>query len=237
MSHPIVTQEEWIDARKKLLAKEKEFTRLRDELGEAVRSLPWTRVREDYVFHGPDGVETLADLFEGRTQLIVYHFMFDPEWEDGCKSCSLLADHYDPAIVHLQQRDVTMVMVSRAPLERFEPFKRRMGWTFKWVSSHGCDFNFDYHVSARPEEVAKGALDYNYQNDMKFGGTELPGISVFFKDDDRTIYHTYSSYARGLDRFLGVYHLLDIVPKGRDEAGLPYGMDWVRHHDRYEESK
>lgn len=221
--------EEWIAARKELLKKEKEFTRLRDELSVMQRALPKERIEKKYVFDGPDGEETLADLFDGRSQLIVYHFMFDPEWEEGCKSCSLLADHYAPSIPHLVARDVTMVTVSRAPLEKLQAFSKRMSWNFKWVSSGNNDFNYDYNVSFKPDQEE---VVYNYQKG-KFRNTEMPGISVFEKDADGNVLHTYSSYGRGLESFLSVYQLLDIVPKGRDEGDLSYGMSWVRHHDKY----
>jgi predicted dithiol-disulfide oxidoreductase (DUF899 family) len=232
--HRIVPHDDWIAARKELLAKEKAFSRQRDELTALRSSLPWEPIEKTYVFDGPDGAETLADLFVGRSQLVVYHFMFDPDWNEGCKSCSLLADHYDPAVVHLQARDVTLVTVSRAPLPKLDAFKKRMGWTFKWVSSHGTDFNRDFDVTFTPEELEKGELTYNYRK-TSFPVSEGPGISVFAKDGD-AVFHTYSSYARGLDMFIGAYNLLDIVPKGRDEAALAYGMEWVRHHDRYEDS-
>ena len=233
MVHKIVASEQWRAAREELLAREKEFSRLRDELSRRRRDLPWEKVEKEYVFQGPNGKESLADLFEGRSQLIVYHFMFDPEWNEGCKSCSFIADHYNPAIVHLKHRDVTMVTVSRAPLSKLEAFKKRMGWTFKWVSSFGGDFNSDYHVSFKPRDVAKGKVYYNYKV-QSFPVAEGPGISVFYKDKDGAVFHTYSSFSRGLDMFIGAYHLLDIVPKGRDEAGLSYGMEWLRHHDRYD---
>ncbi len=173
----------------------------------------------------------MTDLFDGRSQLIVYHFMFDPAWDEGCKSCSFLADHYEPSIIHLQQRDVTLVTVSRAALDKLQAFQKRMGWKFKWVSSLGNDFNRDYYVSFSPEELAQEVY-YNYGM-QSFPAPEAPGISVFFKDDNGEVFHTYSSYARGLDMFLGAYHLLDIVPKGRDEDGLSFTMEWIRHHDRY----
>lgn len=221
--------EEWIVARKELLKKEKEFTRLRDELSAMQRALPKERVENKYVFDGPDGEETLADMFNGRSQLIVYHFMFDPDWEEGCKSCSILADHYAPSIPHLVARDVTMVTVSRAPLEKVEAFRKRMGWNFKWVSSGRNDFNYDYNVSFKPDQEE---VVYNYRPG-KFKNTEMPGISVFEKDAEGNVFHTYSSYGRGLETFLGVYQLLDIVPKGRDEGDLPYSMAWIKHHDKY----
>ena len=231
--HAVVAHEDWLAARKALLAKEKEFSRLRDELSLQRRELPWERVEKDYVFEGPDGNEGLADLFDGRSQLVVYHFMFDPDWEEGCKSCSFLADHYDPVVVHLQRRDTSMVTVSRAPLDKLQAFKKRMGWSFKWVSSLGNDFNWDYHVSFKPEDLEQEVF-YNYGM-QRFPMAEAPGISVFVKDETGAVFHSYSSYARGLDMFLGTYHLLDIVPKGRDEDGLSYTMEWLRHHDRYGE--
>ncbi len=231
-NHRVVSPEEWLAARKELLAKEKEFTRLRDELSRQRRNLPWERVEKEYSFEGPHGKETLADLFDGSNQLITYHFMFDPDWSEGCKSCSLFADHYDRSIIHLHQRDVTMVTVSRAPLAKLEAFKKRMGWSFKWVSSLGSDFNWDYHVSFTPEEQAEKRTYYNY-GIHPFPSSEGPGISVFTKNDQGEIFHTYSSFARGLDILIGAYNLLDIVPKGRDEDNLPYGMEWVRHHDKY----
>ena len=232
--HAVVPHDEWVAARKRLLEKEKALTRERDALSRLRRELPWERVEKAYVFDGPDGEETLADLFGGRGQLIVYHFMFDPEWDEGCKSCSFLADHYEPAIVHLAQRDVTLVTVSRAPPARIEAFRQRMGWRFKWVSSHRSDFNRDYGVTFSPEDLAGGGVCYNYVA-AAFPMTEGPGISVFRKDGSGSVFHTYSSYARGLDMFIGAYHLLDIVPKGRDEDDLAFSMEWIRHHDRYEE--
>lgn len=233
-SHKVVSREEWLEARKAHLAKEKDFTRLRDELSRQRRELPWVRVEKRYVFDGPGGKETLADLFGGRSQLIVYHFMFGPGWEQGCPSCSFLSDHIDGALVHLAHRDVTLVAVSRAPLSQIEAFKKRMGWRFKWVSSSGSDFNYDYHVSFTKEEMAKGKVYYNYDLG-EFDGEEAPGTSVFYKDGTGAIFHTYSSYARGLDMLVGAYNYLDLVPKGRDEAELPWTMAWVRHHDRYDD--
>jgi predicted dithiol-disulfide oxidoreductase (DUF899 family) len=231
MQHQIVSQEDWLAARRHLLAKEKEFTRLRDALSAERRELPWLKVEKDYLFDTPSGKETLADLFDGRSQLLVYHFMFGPDWEQGCPSCSFLSDHIDGANLHLPQRDVTLLAVSRAPLTQIEAFKQRMGWRFKWVSSYDNDFNRDYHVSFTPEELAKGKVDYNY--DMAEGFDELPGLSAFYKDPDGTVFHTYSTYARGLDTLIGAYNYLDLAPKGRDEADLPWTMAWVRHHDRY----
>jgi predicted dithiol-disulfide oxidoreductase (DUF899 family) len=231
MQHQIVSQEDWLAARRHLLAKEKEFTRLRDALSAERRELPWLKVEKDYLFDTPSGKETLADLFDGRSQLLVYHFMFGPDWEQGCPSCSFLSDHIDGANLHLPQRDVTLLAVSRAPLTQIEAFKQRMGWRFKWVSSYDNDFNRDYHVSFTPEELAKGKVDYNY--DMAEGFDELPGLSAFYKDPDGTVFHTYSTYARGLDTLIGAYNYLDLAPKGRNEADLPWTMAWVRHHDRY----
>jgi predicted dithiol-disulfide oxidoreductase (DUF899 family) len=226
-----VSHQEWLAARKALLEREKAFTRERDALSAARRDLPWVRVDKAYVFDGPDGKETLADLFDSRSQLIVYHFMFGPEWEQGCPSCSFVSDHIDGANLHLPHRDVTLLAVSRAPLPQIEAFKERMGWRFKWVSSYGNDFNHDYHVSVTKEELAKGKVPYNYG--MFEGHDELPGLSVFYKDENGTVFHTYSAYARGLDMLVGAYNYLDLVPKGRDEAEPPWTMAWVRHHDRY----
>jgi len=227
----VVSRDEWLIARKDLLTREKELTRLRDEVSRHRRELPWVKIDKEYVFDGPDGKETLADLFDGRSQLIVYHFMLGPGWEEGCKSCSYLADHFDGANWHLPHRDVTFVVVSRALLSEIEPFKKRMGWRFKWVSSHGNDFNFDYHVSATGEEKAKGKMYYNYKT-QELMSDELPGLSVFYKDENGDVYHTYSTYARGLDILVGAYNFLDLVPKGRDEDP-DSTMNWVCHHDRY----
>jgi predicted dithiol-disulfide oxidoreductase (DUF899 family) len=231
--HKIVSQEEWLVARKAHLAKEKELTRLRDQLSTERRDLPWVKVEKRYVFDGPDGQETLADLFGGRSQLLVYHFMFGPDWEQGCPSCSYLADHIDGANLHLPQRDVTLLAVSRAPLTQLEAFKERMSWRFKWVSSYANDFNRDFHVSFTKEELANEKVDYNYG--MVEGYDELPGLSAFYKDENGAVFHTYSTYARGLDILIGAYNYLDLAPKGRDEAALPWTMAWVRHHDRYED--
>jgi predicted dithiol-disulfide oxidoreductase (DUF899 family) len=232
-AHKIVPHDEWVAARKAHLAEEKAFTRARDALSRKRRELPWETVEKAYVFEGPSGKETLADLFGGKGQLIVYHFMLGPDWEEGCPSCSLLADHFDGAVIHLAQRDVSFVVVSRAPLEQIERFKRRMGWRFKWVSSFGSDFNFDYQVSATPQEKASGEALYNYEV-TTFPSDERPGASVFCKNPAGKVFHTYSSYGRGLDMLIGAYNFLDLAPKGRDEAGLRYGMAWVRHHDKYE---
>ena len=233
-THKVVSHEDWIEARKALLAKEKELTQLRDSLSAARRELPWEKVETAYSFDGPDGRESLAELFADRSQLIVYHFMLGPGWSEGCKACSFLTDHFEPAVVHLNNRDVTMIAVSRAPLAEIEAFKARMGWTFKWVSSFETGFNRDYQVSFSEDELAAGEITYNYAR-TKFPMTEAPGLSVFVKDGDGKIFHSYSCYARGLDQFITAYSYLDLVPKGRDEAGLPFAMDWVRLHDSYEE--
>jgi len=232
-SHKVVSSQQWLDARRELLLKEKEFSRLRDELSQMQRDLPWEKVEKNYTFDGPRGKVTLAELFEGKSQLIVYHFMFAADWDEGCKSCSFIADHYNPSIVHLQNRDVSMVTVSKAPIAKLEAFKKRMGWTFNWVSSCDNDFNLDYKVTFSQEDLDRGETYYNYKLQAAFPASEGPGLSVFFKDDDGQIYHTYSTFSRGLDVFLGAYHLLDVVPKGRDEKGLVYAMEWVRHHDKY----
>jgi predicted dithiol-disulfide oxidoreductase (DUF899 family) len=231
--HKIVSHDEWIAARKAYLDEEKAFSRARDALAEKRRELPWEKVEKKYVFDTPNGKQTLADLFGGKSQLIIYHFMLGPNWEAGCPSCSLLADHFDGSAIHLAQRDVSFLVVSRAPLAEIEKFKTRMGWRFKWVSSFGSDFNHDYQVSASPEEKASGTALYNYEM-TTFPSEERPGASVFFKNEAGEVFHTYSTYGRGLDILIGAYNILDLAPKGRDEAGLSYGMAWVRHHDRYE---
>jgi predicted dithiol-disulfide oxidoreductase (DUF899 family) len=234
MDHDVVSRDQWLEARRALLAKEKELTRLRDELSRQRRALPWVRVATDYVFDSATGPATLADLFGGRSQLIVYHFMFSPDWTEGCKSCSFLVDHIDGTLPHLAHRDVSLTAVSRAPLPQILAFKQRMGWRLPWVSSYRNDFNRDYHVSFTKEELARGAVYYNYG--MTEGGIEeLPGTSVFYKDETGSIFHTYSSYARGGDLLLGTYNYLDLTPKGRDEDGLAHTMAWVRHHDRYDD--
>jgi predicted dithiol-disulfide oxidoreductase (DUF899 family) len=233
--HPnVVSSAAWLAAHKEHLAKEKEFTRLRDELSRQRRELPWENVVKPYVFEGPNGSETLADLFGKRSQLIVYHFMLGPGWKEGCKSCSFLADHFDAAALHLAHRDTTLVVISRAPFAEIEAFKKRMGWRFKWVSSFGTDFNSDYHVSFTPEELATGQAHYNFGS-IPFSIEEAPGASVFYKDAEGAIFHTFSSYARGLDILVGAYNFLDITPKCRDEDGLAFTMSWVRHHDKYDD--
>ena len=231
--HRVVSREEWIAERKALLAHEKELTRLRDQIARERRALPWVRIAKNYVFDTLEGQRALADLFDGRRQLLVQHFMFGPDWEQGCPSCSFMADHSDGMAVHLAHRDVTLVAVSRASLAEIERFRRRMGWQFKWASSHGGDFNYDFGVSFTPEQVAKGELHYNYGT-WPHAYEEWPGVSVFFKNDTNEVFHTYSTYGRGLDILIGAYNFLDLAPKGRDEEGLSYGMAWVRHHDRYE---
>jgi predicted dithiol-disulfide oxidoreductase (DUF899 family) len=231
--HNVVSQEAWIAARKELLTKEKEMTRLRDQLSAERRNLPWVKIEKNYVFDAPGGKVTLADLFEGRSQLVVYHFMFGPDWQEGCPSCSLVSDHFDGTLPHLAARDVTMVAVSRAPLAKIEPFKKRMGWRFPWVSSYGGDFNTDFHVSFTKEEVERGKVDYNYAI-REFPSEEAPGLSVFHKDAAGDIFHTYSTYERGLELLMGTYMILDLVPKGRDEDRLGFSMEWVRYHDSYD---
>ncbi len=231
---PVIPHADWVMARKELLRKEKEFTRLRDELSRERRALPREKVDKEYVFDGPGGKETLADLFGKRSQLIVYHFMLGPGWKEGCPSCSFLADTFDGAAVHLAHRDVSFVAVSRATLPEIQTFQKRMGWQFKWVSSFGSDFNYDHQVSCSKEEKAQGKVYYNYEM-TDFPSEEHPGTSVFYKDPAGEIFHTYSSYGRGLDPMIGTYNWLDLTPKGRDEDGLPHTMAWVRHHDKYAE--
>jgi predicted dithiol-disulfide oxidoreductase (DUF899 family) len=232
--HKVVPADEWLRARQDLLAKEKEFTRLRDRLSQQRRELPWERVDKEYTFEGVNGKQTLAQLFENRSQLIVYHFMFAPDWETGCKHCSWWADNFERNIVHLNHRDVTMVAISRAPLHKLAAFKRRMGWKFKWLSTADTDFNYDYHVSFTPAEVAKGEISQNYRT-KKSSMSEVAGLSVFYKDLHGGIFHTYSCYERGLEMVNAGYHLLDLVPKGRDEDGLAFPQAWVRYRDSYED--
>lgn len=229
----VVSPAEWLAARKEFLIKEKEFTRLRDELSRQRRELPWEKIENQYVFDSPRGKERLADLFDGKSQLIIYHFMLGPDWKEGCPSCSFLADHFDGSLPHLNARDVNLVAVSRAPIPQIEAFKKRMGWHFKWVSSYGNDFNRDYQVTFTKNEIAAGKTHYNYDMTDRFRSEERPGASVFYKDGSGDIFHTYSTYARGLDLLLGAYNWIDLTPKGRDEAGLTFPMAWVRHHDKY----
>jgi predicted dithiol-disulfide oxidoreductase (DUF899 family) len=235
-NHEVVSPELWRQRRKQLLEREKELTRLRDEIARQRRELPWEEVTKDYVFDGSDGNETLDQLFGGKSQLIVYHFMFGPGWKEGCVGCSFLADHLDGALQHVEQKDIAFVVVSRAPRAEIEAFKKRMGWNFKWVSSSGSDFNYDYHVSFTPEEVASGSIDYNYdRRGGAFLSEDMSGTSVFYKNAEGTLFHTYSSYARGGEQLLGSYSLIDLTPKGREENGPTFTLgDWVRHHDRYQ---
>ncbi len=231
--HKMVSKDAWVEARKHLLSKEKAFTRQRDQLSEERRSLPWVRVEKDYVFEGPGGQETLVDLFAGRSQLVIYHFMYGPDWEAGCKSCSFWADNFNGIDVHLNQRDVTFAVISRAPLPTLQAFSKRLGWGFKWLSSNGSDFNFDYDASFRPEDIEAGNATYNFsKNTMSM--TELAGISVFFKDGEGSVFHTYSCYSRGLDILNTTYNYLDLVPKGRDEDNLDHTMSWLRLNDEYD---
>jgi predicted dithiol-disulfide oxidoreductase (DUF899 family) len=231
-THPIVGRDQWLAARKALLQREKELTRLSDQVARERRALPWVRMEKNYLFDTPDGPRPLGDLFDGRHQLVMQHFMLAPGWEQGCKSCSYMADHTDPTIAHLAQRDTAFVAVSRAPLPEIERFRQRMGWQFRWVSSHGTDFNRDFDVSFTADEIARGEADYN------FGGTppgqEMPGVSAFYKDDAGEVFHTYSTWGRGVEVMMHTYRLLDLTPKGRDEDALDFTMAWVRHHDRYE---
>ncbi len=228
----VVSHEKWISARTVFLVKEKEFTRLRDELSRQRRELPWEKVDKQYVFHGPNGEETLAELFEGRSQLIVYHFMFSPDWDEGCPHCSFWADHFDGMGVHLNHRDVTFVAISRAPMAKIDPFKKRMGWKFKWLSSFQSDFNYDYQISFTPKEIESKQAFYNYSK-TDLDSPEREGLSVFYKDKNDALFHTYSCYARGIDLLNGTYNFLDLAPKGRDEDRLEFPQAWVRHHDKY----
>jgi predicted dithiol-disulfide oxidoreductase (DUF899 family) len=232
MNPKIVAPREWLSARLELLAKEKELTRLRDELALQRSQLPWVRVDKDYVFEGAHGPERLSQLFAGKSQLAVWHFMMGPGWKEGCPSCSMVCDHLDGTLEHLAARDVEFIAISRAPYAEIAPFKERMGWRFHWVSSHDTDFNRDFRVSFTKEELAQGKFDYNY-GENGFPSEEAPGLSVFIKDDSGAIHHTYSTFARGAEPMLGVYTILDLTPKGRNEAGLPWPMAWVRHHDGY----
>ncbi|WP_105405340.1 thioredoxin family protein [Neorhizobium sp. T7_12] len=232
MQNQVVSPEEWLKARVDLLAAEKEFTRQRDALTRRRMAMPWERVEKPYRFEGPDGELSLADLFDGRSQLIVYHFMFGPDWEEACKSCSFWADNFNGIPIHLNHRDVTFVAISRAPLAKLDAYKKRMGWNFPWFSSNGSDFNFDYQASVRPEDLPKGVAYYNYEVQPSNASEEV-GISVFYRDESGEVFHTYSCYSRGVDMLNGAYHFLDLVPKGRDEDDLDYPMAWVRRHDQY----
>jgi predicted dithiol-disulfide oxidoreductase (DUF899 family) len=231
-NHRVVSKDEWIEARKVLLKKEKEFTKLRDQLSQQRRDLPWVAVDKEYVFDGPNGKETLSDLFDGRSQLIIYHFMYDPNWDVGCPSCSFWADNFNNITVHLNQRDVTLIAISKAPYSKIAAYKKRMSWDFKWVSSFDIDFNFDYHVSFTQEELAKKKAFYNFISQDP-GISEREGISVFYKDPSDKIFHTYSAYERGIDILNNTYNYLDLVPKGRDEDGYDFPIAWVRRHDEY----
>ena len=233
-THATVSRDKWLEARLDLLAAEKDLTRRSDQVAQLRRQLPWVKIERRYVFDGSDGQVALAELFEGRHQLMVQHFMLAPGWEQGCPSCSYMADHTDGMTVHLAHRDVTFVAISRAPLAEIERFRKRMGWRFKWVSSHGTDFNYDFGVSFTPEQVTKGKIDYNY-GDWPLVGEEWPGVSVLYKDDAGDVFHTYSTYGRGVEVMMGAYRMLDLTPAGRGERGdTIYKMEWVRHHDRYD---
>jgi predicted dithiol-disulfide oxidoreductase (DUF899 family) len=231
-NHKIVSQSEWIKARKDLLAKEKEFTILRDQLNQKKRELPWVRVDKEYIFEGSNGKQALSELFDGRSQLIVYHFMFGPSWDAGCPNCSFWADNFNRITIHLNQRDVTMIAISRAPYNKIAAYQKRMGWEFNWVSSYNSDFNFDYHVSFTQKELARKEAFYNYIA-QDTGVSEKEGVSVFYKNPAGQIFHTYSTFERGIDEFNVAYHFLDIVPKGRDELGHEFPQYWVRRHDEY----
>jgi predicted dithiol-disulfide oxidoreductase (DUF899 family) len=229
--HKVVSAKQWLTARKRLLLKEKKFSKARDQLAKARRALPWVKVEKEYVFETAQGNRTLADLFEGKSQLIIYHFMFGPGWGEGCEHCSFWADHYDGVNLHLGQRDTTLVVVSRSPLVEIQPFKQRMGWRFNWVSSEKNDFNFDFQVSFTPEQVRSGKLFYNYAT-MKPEIDEREGVSAFYKNSAGQVYHTYSSYARGIDLLNTTYNFLDLTAKGRDE-NPEQTQGWVRYHDEY----
>ena len=230
----VVSHEQWLTERAAFMAKEKEFTRLRDELSRQRRELPWETVEKSYVFEGPRGRETLAQLFEGRSQLVVYHFMFNPAWDEGCPGCSFWADNFDGIDIHLAHRDITFLAISRAPLAKLEAYRKRMGWSFKWVSAGDSDFNYDFQASFDAEAAQSGAAYYNYGTGRKVG-EDMPGVSVFYKDRNGDIYHTYSAYSRGIDLLNGAYNYIDLTPKGRDEDGLPSPNAWWRRHDRYED--
>ena len=232
MSNQVVSHQEWLKARRELLDAEKEFTRQRDALTRRRMAMPWERVEKPYQFEGPNGALSLADLFDGRSQLIVYHFMFAPDWDEGCKSCSFWADNFDGIAVHLNHRDVTFTAISRAPFAKIEAYRKRMGWSFPWVSSFGSEFNFDYHVSFTPEELAAGEARYNFEV-RSIDVSDEQGISVFCKNETGEVYRSYSCHGRGIDMVNGAYQFLDLVPKGRDEAGYKFPMQWVRRHDSY----
>jgi predicted dithiol-disulfide oxidoreductase (DUF899 family) len=228
--HPVVNHEEWEKQRKAFLKKEREFTHLRDKLTKERQNLPWERVEKNYVFETSKGKKSLSDLFEGRHQLLIYHFMYGPDWDEGCKSCSFWADNFERNVIHLAHRDITMIAVSRAPVKALEDYKKRLGWTFTWASSLGNDFNHDYHVSFKPSELNN--VYYNYEN-SSFPSEEAPGLSAFYRDDEGNIYHTYSTYARGLDMCNTGYQLMDLAPMGRNEEGLEFTMEWLKRRDEY----
>lgn len=232
-SNKVVSRSDWLLAREAHLVREKEFDRQRDALSLERRELPWVKVDADYRFEDVDGPVSLSDLFRQRSQLVIYHFMFHPDWDEGCPSCSFWADNFDRIITHLNHRDVSMLAISRAPIKKIETFRKRMGWSFRWVSSFESNFNRDYQVSFTPEQLDSGDVVYNYKKGG-FSGPEAPGVSVFCKNADGEVFHTYSTYGRGIDKLNTAYHYLDVVPKGRDEQGLPYAQAWVRHHDRYD---
>ncbi len=231
MQNQVVSREEWLEARRALLLKEKEATHLRDKVNAERMALPWVKVDKDYAFDTPMGRKSLSDLFDGRSQLLVYHFMLGPEWKAGCPGCSFLSDHVDGTLPHLNNHDVTWVAVSRAPLERIEAYKKRMGWKFPWASSFGSDFNYDYHVSFTPEDLARDKVVYNFTAiEPANANDELPGMSAFYKNEKGEVFHTYSSYARGLEDMVGTLMILDRAPKGRNEEGT---MDFIKRHDEY----
>jgi len=233
LNQNIVSRDEWLEARRELLEEEKQFTRLRDQLSLKRRKLPWVKVDTEYLFEGPDGKQSLSDLFEDKSQLIVYHFMYGPDWQEGCPSCSFWADNFNGIDIHLRHRDANLVVISRASLDTLEAYKNRMGWSFKWLSSLGSDFNYDYQVSFTADELEKGEMFYNFSM-SSFPADEAPGISVFYKSPEGDVFHSYSCYARGLDMLNGAYHYLDLLPKGRDEDDLDFTMAWLRRHDQYE---
>ena len=228
----VVSHEEWLKARLELLAAEKGFTQQRDALTRRRKAMPWEPVEKSYQFDGPSGALSLADLFDGRSQLIVYHFMFAPDWEEGCRSCSFWADNFNGIPIHLNHRDVALTAISRAPFAKIDAYRKRMGWSFPWFSSYGSDFNFDYHVSFTPQEIAEGKAYYNYEV-RPINVSDEQGISVFYKNERGEVFHTYSCHGRGIDMVNGAYQFLDLVPKGRDEDGFDFSMEWVRRHDQY----
>jgi predicted dithiol-disulfide oxidoreductase (DUF899 family) len=233
-NHAVVSHEKWLTARTALLAKEKDFNKLRDDLSRQRRELPWELVDKNYIFEGTNGKQSLAELFAGKSQLIVHHFMLGPGWDAGCPSCSFWADNYNGISIHLKHRDISLLAISRAPLPEIEAYRQRMGWSFKWVSSFATDFNFDFNASFTTGEVANGTAFWNYRK-QKPESTEVVGFSAFYKDPDGQIFHTYSCYQRGIDMINGAYHFMDLMPKGRDEADQRPTMAWLRRHDEYED--